>query len=364
MNNCLTIATILTFLTLICTTTTTQITSRDVLLSNGNTLNTQFINDGDATKETLILLHGWPEGSVTWQTVAAELGDSYRLVMPNLRGYNGSKIYPLVEDYHIKELVVDVVELVNEITQRGVFLVGHDWGGVVAWVFAHQHPGLLKGLMIIDAPHPNIFINLLQNNAHQQYISSYILFILKGETAEHEFSKNNFADFIEGFRKDSWWSDELESNYLSAWMQEGEFLATMNWYRANIITDHKNGTYYFSENTTSTFPEKVTVKIPVKVLWGENDTAFLYPNILDGLDNYVKDLTVKTYPGQGHFLTHEIPDVVAQSIRDFVKEHKGYRGINTGTVVVVLVIVLVVSVGIGVVAYRKYNMYNIVESVW
>ena len=234
-----------------------------------------------------------------------ELVDSYRLVAPDQRGYNTSDKPEDLSAYAIARLVDDIVALVPEISDGPVLLVAHDWGGPVAWGAAHTAPELFRGFVGANAPHPNIWVDLVLTDPDQAQASSYMSFF-RSEQVEGILSANDFAFMVDIF--EGALSEEDIPLYKEAWGQEGALTGGLNWYRANNIED---------PDSLARFQELVaTVEIPTRVLWGLDDSALLPAN-LEGLDAYVSDLEIVEYEGVDHWIEHRIPAEVASQIRDF-----------------------------------------------
>ena len=178
---------------------------------------------------------------------------------------------PEISDYEISNLTADIADLINEISDEPIWLVGHDWGGVVAWVVAHQYPELLKGLIIANGPHPDIFARELSENPAQQEASSYIDF-LNAPGSELILSANDFAVAADLMFTDVF-TEEDRAAYLEAWGQPDAMRSMINWYRANI-EGSADGSAIVSD---------VSISVPTLVLWGMLDEALL-PGNIDGLN--------------------------------------------------------------------------------
>ncbi len=252
---------------------------------------------------TIVLLHGFPEFWFGWSKLADVLAARFRVIMPDQRGYNLSDKPEGLENYTVGPLTDDISALIDAVGggQR-VLLVGHDWGGPVAWITAHRFADKLTALVILNGPHPDIFAREYAENDAQRAASSYVRLILN-EGIEASLAANNYG-FLAGAMGDVLSEEEL-ALYIEAWSQPGALTAMLAWYRAN-----------FNEDGPAFSGDPVTVDLPTLVLWGLGDTALL-PGNLDGLDAYVPDLTLRTYEGVGHFLAHEIPDDLAAEINAF-----------------------------------------------
>src|SRR5579872_4215882 len=278
-----------------------------------------------AGKGPLILfLHGFPEFWYEWKNQLAEFGKDHLAVAPDMRGYNLSDKPDSEEQYRMSYLVDDVLSLADHFSKGKKFvLVAHDWGGAVAWAFAIAHPERLSKLVIVNAPHPGVFARLLASDAKQQQASQYML-MFRSAQAEQTLSANNYVALVNAVLgaglKDGVFTEDDKQEYIKAWSQPGALTGGLNYYRANRVGPPLAG--QASEGTSSggfgADPSKLTVKVPTLVIWGEKDTALLTSN-LDGLDQFVPELTIKRIPEGTHWVIHEKPAEVNGYIRDFIR---------------------------------------------
>ncbi|HEV7914044.1 MAG TPA: alpha/beta hydrolase [Albitalea sp.] len=275
-------------------------------LPNGIRLSCRAAGAPDAP--VLLFLHGFPEGAFVWDELLAHFAPRYRCIAPNLRGYEASSAPAEVEAYRTKHLVADVAALIDQLGSGPVeALVAHDWGGAVAWNVAAQHRQKLKRLVIVNSPHPAIFLRELQHNPAQQAASAYMNFLRRPD-AEVRLVQNDFArmwSFLQG----DWLTDAVKAQYRAVW-QHG-LHGPVNFYRASPLypptpDDQAPMRLQFP-------PEFATVRVPTHVIWGDADTALL-PGLLDGLDSYVPSMTLARIAQASHWVIHEQPARVAQEI--------------------------------------------------
>ena len=268
----------------------------------------------------MIFLHGFPEFWYAWKDQLDEFGKDHLAVAPDMRGYNLSSKPASVDDYRMPALVEDVQGLATKLgasPTRKFVLVGHDWGGVVAWSFAMAHPEMLEKLIIVNAPHPAVFRRELQENPEQQKASAYML-MFRGPDAEKTLSANDHEMLVrivlgEGL-KQGHFSEADKKAYIDAWSQPGALTGGLNYYRAAQVGPPAGG--QASANALGMAMPKITV--PTLVIWGEKDTALLTGN-LNGLDEHVSSLTIKRIPDGTHWVVHEKRDAVNAYIREFVR---------------------------------------------
>lgn len=266
---------------------------------------------GPAGAPHVVLLHGFPEAAFIWDAVMQRLAPRLRCIAPDLRGYGRSSAPAGVQAYRAKHLVEDIAAL---ITAQGApidLLVGHDWGGALAWVLAAQRPELIKRLLIINAPHPALFLRELRDSPAQQAASAYMNFLCRPDAAAL-LAENDFArlwPFFTNMGGQSWLTEDVREQYRGAWRQGLE--GPLNYYRASPLRPPQGATDAI--HTLALAPDAVTVRVPTTVLWGEADDA-LPPSLLDGLAAFVPRLEVRRLPGASHWLVHESPDLVADTI--------------------------------------------------
>jgi epoxide hydrolase 4 len=186
--------------------------------------------------KTILFLHGFPEFWYAWKDQLTEFGRDHTAVAVDMRGCNLSDKPPKVEDYAIPRLIADVKALLDHYSpDRKAILVGHDWGGAIAWSVAQAHPHRLERLVIINAPHPTIFARELAENPAQQRASAYMTFF-RSPTAEATLSADDYAAlkaavFGAAARPDAFTAADRRE-YLKAWSQPGALTGGLNYYRA------------------------------------------------------------------------------------------------------------------------------------
>ncbi|WP_373086445.1 alpha/beta fold hydrolase [Sneathiella sp.] len=271
-----------------------------------------------AKNETLVLmLHGFPEFWYCWKDQLPVIGESYHAVAPDMRGYNLSDKPEGVKAYTIGKLIGDVIGLADHFGQEQFYLVAHDWGAAIAWAVAIGYPDRVKGLVILNGPHPYIFSELLAKNetqiAHSQYIAKF-----QEIGVEEEMLKNDAAWLwnwtFRRLRKSGQMSMADEAAYREAWCRPGALTAMLNYYRASPLqpaTEETKGQGFGLD------PEKFRVRVPTLVIWGEADHALIAENLV-GLDALVEDLTIIRLPGVSHWVTHEAPETASTEITLFL----------------------------------------------
>ncbi|MEZ5811635.1 MAG: alpha/beta hydrolase [Rhizobiaceae bacterium] len=279
-----------------------------------------YAETGAVDAPLIICLHGFPEYWAAWREVMLALAPGFRVAAPDQRGYNLSPKPQDIEAYRVRRLVADIAALADELSPLKPFvLAGHDWGAAVAYAYAFAYPDRLTHLVIANGAHPACFQRAIFEDEGQRAASQYINTLRRPGTAAR-MAENGFArtlNMIEGFSKSGWMNDALRAGYLEAWAQPGAMVAMLNWYRASPIIVPKPGEPAPVSKLLQMPADRLAVRVPHLVLWGEDDEA-LRPACLDGLDTYAADLTVERVAGAGHWILHEKPAEVADAIRRFV----------------------------------------------
>ncbi|ACB51828.1 unknown [Crocosphaera subtropica ATCC 51142] len=279
--------------------------NHNYLYTNGVRLH--YVSEGEGN--LMLMLHGFPEFWYSWRHQIIAFSNNYRVVAPDLRGYNYSDQLQSIELYDISELVKDVAGIITNLGYEKCILVGHDWGGAIAWYFANQYPEMVEKLIVLNIPHPAKFMEGLRT-PQQLRKSWYIFFFQLPYLPELLFKWNNYkaieSAFINMAIDKSVFSEEDIQAYKKAAAKPGALTAMINYYRC-----------FFRQSFTS---EKSWNKldIPTLMIWGENDTA-LGKELTNGTEDYVNDLAIKYIPNCSHWVQQEKPDLVNQYIAEFLE---------------------------------------------
>lgn len=280
-------------------------------LPTGVELDVQVAGHGGSPP--VILLHGFPESHRTWRGIVPDLARDHFVLAPDQRGYARSAKPAGVEQYTPDRIVADLIALADHFGIDRFTLVGHDWGGAIAWMAALQHPGRVERLVIVNAPHPFVFQRSLFDHPEQRQASQYIRRFrdtsidqgLVGAGLEKFFS-STFAQVLTRAV-----AGEDKAAYLDEWGQPGAMTAMLNWYRASAIVvpamDEEPPRPAF---LNAPFPP---VTQPTLVIWGTADKALL-PVQIEGLEQFVPDLTIERVDA-GHFVPWEDAPAVLAAMR-------------------------------------------------
>ena len=243
----------------------------------------------------IVMIHGFPDFWYSWRNQMEGLSDRYQVVAIDQRGYNLSDKPKGVENYDVKLLVGDVIAVIRHLGKDKAIVVGHDWGGLVAWQLAMTSPQYVDKLIILNLPHPRGLMRELAHNPEQQKNSQYARNLQQPDAA----SKLN-PEML------TFWIHDpaVKEKYIEAF-KRSDFEAMLNYYKRN----------YPREPYTEDTRPMVKVQMPVLMIHGLKDTALL-PGALNDTWNWVeKDLTLMSIPDAGHFVQADAPDLVTRTIR-------------------------------------------------
>ena len=276
--------------------------------ANGLTFEVDQCGDG---QKFALLLHGFPKSKFSWRhqlPLLAELG--YTAWAPNLRGYGKSSRPVGVASYDIDHLIDDVAALIDKANPKSVLLVGHDWGGAIAWIFAIRRTRAVDQLIVLNIPHPACFARALRTPA--QLWKSRYAFLFQIPWLPEQILRARGADavaqiFVKGGADLRRFTAAVLEQYRHNAAEPGALTAMINYYRAAFRAGAKMN------------PKPGVVDIPTLILWGEED-AVLERSTTIGTQRYVKELTIRYLPGVSHFVQQEAPEIVNAMIEAWLAE--------------------------------------------
>jgi pimeloyl-ACP methyl ester carboxylesterase len=264
----------------------------------------------------LLLLHGFPDFWYVWRFQISQLAEHFRVVAPDLRGYNETDKPKDVDKYRLNFLTQDVLGLINALGEKEAIIVGHDWGGAIAWSLAAFYPQATEKLVVLNAPHPNAYTKRISGLWRQLQKSWYVFFFQTPDIPEEVLSRNNCAFLksmlLNSLVKKGVFTDEDLRAYVNAWSKLGALTAAINYYRANM-----NPAILFSENMVA-FPK---IKSPTLVVWGDQDVALSKDLIIDTDEFVDAPYSIKYFPNCGHWVHLEEPELVTKCLLEFLKAH-------------------------------------------
>ena len=287
-----------------------------VTLANGIELD--VVDEGPTDAPALIFLHGFPESHRTWRHQIRHFSDRYRCIAPDQRGYRGSSKPQEVDAYTPDKLIGDIFLLADALGIGKFTIVGHDWGGAIAWGVAigGQHLRVERAI-IANAPHPGNFQGLLYTNKVQREASQYI----RGfkDSANDKLVRDNglIGILLQEVKWDS--PDVMEPEERAAlledWQNREAAFGMLNYYRASPIKVPTMDEP-FELPVGYEPPPLPKLTIPTLVIWALDDLA-LPPENLEGLADCIDPLTIVQVPDCGHFVPWEAPDAVNAAMEEF-----------------------------------------------
>ncbi len=274
--------------------------------------------------ETIVFLHGFPEYWGSWKQQLSHFSDRYRVIAPDLLGYNLSDKPTSDKAFEVPNLLAIFSQFIKQINHREpVILVAHDWGGAIAWPLVAFYPDLFKKLVILNAAHPSTFTREMINNPQQRAKSHYIHEMI-GPDGPAMVEADNFA-FLRSMlfeqKKGVPFTLPEQNDYLHAWSQPSAIDCMLGYYRSmpQLATESdaciKNGP---TKALSDMKIPNIRINKPTLVLWGEQDKAFV-PELLDGLEEYVAELTIQRFADASHWLHHEQAGAVNKAIEEFIQ---------------------------------------------
>jgi epoxide hydrolase 4 len=270
-----------------------------------NGIRLHYVTQGEGS--LMLMLHGFPEFWYSWRHQIPVFAESHKVVAVDLRGYNDSDKPAEQSAYRLSTLVEDIKGLIQGLGYERCILVGHDWGGVIAWAFASAYPECLERLIILNVPHPAKFSEGLRT-LPQLLKSWYVLFFQLPLLPEWILSQNTCAllakILTQTATSPATFPSEAIAAYREAAAKPGAIAAMLNYYRDLFQSGG------FKKDWGILQP-------PTLLIWGENDVA-LGKELTLGTQAYVRDLQIRYIPNCSHWVQQEKPQVVNQYIREWL----------------------------------------------
>jgi pimeloyl-ACP methyl ester carboxylesterase len=252
----------------------------------------------------VLLLHGFPEFWYGWRRQIPALASAgYRVVAPDLRGYNKTDRPPAVRYYALPVLVDDVIALIAAFGESRARVVAHDWGGAIAWHAAMQAPDKIERLAILNAPHPAAYQRELRRFSSQLLRSAYAFFFQLPAAPEALLRAANFALLRRILSRGPASGPADVERYIEGFSSPGALTAPLHYYRAALR---------FAR------PPWKRISTPTLVLWGDRD-PYLRPTLADGLEQWVDNVRVQRFPSADHWLHHREASAVNRALIRFLR---------------------------------------------
>jgi pimeloyl-ACP methyl ester carboxylesterase len=261
---------------------------------------------GPADGPVVVLLHGFPQTNSCWDAVIDRLtAKGYRCLAPNQRGYSPGARPRRRRDYRISELVDDVRALIDASGAERVHVVGHDWGGFVAWAVAAELPSRLASVAPISVPHPAAFVKAVVTS--KQALASWYMLLFQLPWLPERFLLGNDETRLPMNLEQVGMTPDAAARDAQAMAEPGALTAALNWYRAMPFSGGRR------------VAKKITV--PTLYVWSDNDTALL-DKAAKASGRYVSaDYRFETLRGVSHWIPEERPDTVAELLLDWFRLH-------------------------------------------
>jgi pimeloyl-ACP methyl ester carboxylesterase len=287
-------------------------------------------NGSKTPRKTMLFLHGFPEYWGTWHAQLDYFAKDYRVIAPDLPGYNASDKPQNQAFYTVPNLIQFIAKFIQGVApDEKIILVAHDWGGAIAWPLTAFFPQLVDRLIILNAAHPSTFTREMIHNAEQRQKSEYIHELIAPDGVAR-LSENHYqylkSKIFGGMRLGTL-NETQRQAYQQVWAVPGAVNGMLQYYRAMPqLAPSENvpigkGAVAKGEQVITPKHMKIPnirISCPTLILWGEQDQAFVKQNI-DGIEEYVPCVRVKRFPDASHWLQHELPDDVNREIECFLK---------------------------------------------
>lgn len=268
---------------------------------------------GPSDGEVVFLLHGFPQTSYSFRhQISALAGAGYRAVAPDQRGYSPGARPPSVEDYALTHVVGDLIGMADALGCKSFHLVGHDWGGAVAWVAATRFPVRIKSLTVLSTPHFGAFGAALADSSSEQARKSSYFQVFGAEGAEERFLANNAA-FLRSIFQGAGLSQEEIQVYVDALGTPAAMRAALNWYGALNLNRSSSPLAGSSPNV----PPVAPIRVPTLYVWSTEDVAF---------SRSVAEATRNHVAGPYRFevldgVSHWVPEQAAERVSELLLSH-------------------------------------------
>jgi pimeloyl-ACP methyl ester carboxylesterase len=266
-----------------------------------------LIDEAGTGDRVALLLHGFPESRRCWRHQLPALADlGWHAVAPDMRGYGGSSRPTGRAAYRVDNLVEDTAALFDALGARQRLLIGHDWGGMIAWAFAIRRARPLDGIVILNAPHPRVYREAVRH-WRQRLRSWYVLFFQLPWLPERRLGADRAAAVGRLLRRSSRRAEtfppEIIEHYRDNAAAPGALTAMINYYRANL--------------DVGAMARGPGVDAPMLLLWGEQDTA-LGPELVTPTASHVDDIAIQRFRDVSHWLPEEAPDEVNAALAEWL----------------------------------------------
>ena len=274
-----------------------------------NGIRMHYVSAGEGP--LVILLHGFPEFWYSWKDYVAPLSKHFKVVVPDLRGYNESDKPKGVKNYDMEVLVEDIRALIRALGAEKARIVGHDWGGAITWMLAIRSPEYVERFVVLNLPHPDLFYRGLRKSFRQKLRSWYFFWFQLPWLPEFFFRiflrpvvRYGFKGWA--YNKSAFTEEDLKA-YRDNMKKRGVIRSSINYYRAAFRYRKRH-----QQNIDR------IISIPARMIWGENDKA-LGKELTIGTEKYFDaPFDIHYFPNCSHWVQHEYPEKVLPLIEEFL----------------------------------------------
>ena len=275
--------------------------------ANNDGVKIHYVTLGEGS--LIVMMHGFPDYWYTWRNQMTELSKQYKVAAVDLRGYNKSDKPKGVENYTMSHLIGDVVSVIKDAGYSKAIIIGHDWGGAIAWQVAMNVPQVVEKLIVLSTPHPRGLFREISNNKQQQENSKY--------AKDYQEEESHTELTPEALMK--WVKDESAKPYYLEAFKNSDIEAMMNYYKASFPKQPKTKTDENEKTVTQNKNQIKMVECPTLAIFGKNDQALLpagWNGTWDWIDN---SITIVSVPDAGHFVQQDASDFVTKVITSWLK---------------------------------------------
>jgi pimeloyl-ACP methyl ester carboxylesterase len=274
-----------------------------------NGINLHVAEAGPSEGPLVVLLHGFPEFWYSWRNQIAPLAeDGFHVLAPDQRGYNLSDKPQGIGSYDLDHLAADVIGLADHFRHEAFSLVGHDWGASVGWWLAGRHPSCMRRLVVLNAPHPAVWLDAMRNHPVQKRKSGYVRLLELPYLPEFLIGINRSKALAKGFRAsirpDAFTEGDL-SEYRKAWAQPRALSATINYYRAVLRKALLPASQY-------------QITCPTLVIWGKRD-VYAIPELAEASSRLCVNCRIEYLDRSTHWVQHDEPGRVNELLAEFLR---------------------------------------------
>ena len=259
-----------------------------------NEFSFNLLSSGPQNGDVILLLHGFPQFADAWSGVMPFLAEAgFRTVALDQRGYSAGARPPDVESYHVAHLTADVLALADTLGATSFHIVGHDWGGFLAWKLAAEHPNRVRSISVLSTPHIDAFCEAIATDPDQKARSQYIdFFKMPGHVAEAFFLKDDAAR-LRGVYQGKVPEPQVSSN-VRRLSEPGVLTSVLNWYRALDLRTRVG-----------------EIRVPTLFVWGDQDLALGRAAATETARYVNSPYQFEILDGYSHWLLEEAPDKIS-----------------------------------------------------